>query len=80
MLFGKLFIERFKMSGNEIKKLVTAAEISLTGKRFCGSCQTMQSAALGAMKEGKKVNRWQCATCNKRKSRRVYTKKGEGDA
>lgn len=69
------------MSGNEIVKLARAAEIGLTGKRFCGSCQTMQSAALGAMKEGKKVNRWQCATCNKRKSRRVYQKnKGEGDA
>jgi hypothetical protein len=68
------------MSGNEIVKMARAAEIGLTGKRFCGSCQTMQSAALGAMKEGKKVNRWQCVTCMNRKSRRKYTKKGEGDA
>ena len=68
------------MSGNELVKMVRNAEIGRTGKRFCGSCQSMQSAALGAMKEGKKVNRWQCVTCNNRKSRRVYTKKGEGDA
>jgi hypothetical protein len=68
------------MSGNEIVKMARAAEIGLTGKRFCGSCQTMQSAAFGAMKEGKKVNRWQCVTCNNRKSRRKYTNKGEGDA
>jgi hypothetical protein len=80
MLFGKLFIERFKMSGNEIVKMVRNAEIGLTGKRFCGSCQSMQSAALGAMTEGKKVNRWQCVTCSNRKSRRKYQTKGEGDA
>jgi hypothetical protein len=69
------------MSGNEIVKLARTAEIGLTGKRFCGSCQSMQSAALGAMTEGKKVNRWQCVTCTNRSSRRVYQKnKGEGDA
>jgi hypothetical protein len=68
------------MSGNEIVKMARAAEIGLTGKRFCGSCQTMQSALLGRMTEGKKVNRWQCVTCMNRKSRRKYTNKGEGDA
>ena len=68
------------MSGNEIVKMARAAEIGLTGKRFCGSCQSMQSAALGAMTEGKKVNRWQCVTCTNRKSRRKYQTKGEGDA
>jgi hypothetical protein len=80
MLFGKLFIERYWMSGNEFIKMVRSAEIGLTGKRFCGSCQSMQSAALGAMTEGKKVNRWQCVTCSTRKSRRKYQTKGEGDA
>jgi hypothetical protein len=80
MLFGKLFIERYSMSGNEIVKMVRNAEIGLTGKRFCGSCQSMQSATLGAMTEGKKVNWWQCVTCSNRKSRRMYQKKGEGDA
>jgi hypothetical protein len=68
------------MSGNEIVKMARNAEIGLTGKRFCGSCQSMQSAALGAMSEGKKVNRWQCVTCTNRKSRRVYQKRGEGNA
>jgi hypothetical protein len=64
----------------EFIKLVRSAEVSLTGKRFCASCQTMQSAELGAMTKGKRVNRWQCYNCNKRISKRLYQKKGQDDA
>ena len=52
------------MDEMELVKLVRSAEISITGKRFCSSCQSMQSAALGKMTEGKKVNRWQCYSCS----------------
>lgn len=68
------------MDEMELVKLVRSAEISITGKRFCSSCQSMQSAALGKMTEGKKVNRWQCYNCSNRASKRKYAKKGEGDA
>lgn len=56
------------------------AEIDLTGKRFCTSCQSMQPAQTGKMIEGKR-NRWQCLRCTEKISNRKYVSKhkGEGD-
>lgn len=67
----------------DIRKAVRDAEVSLTGKRYCTSCQSMQPAMTGMMLEGKR-NRWQCYNCTKKISSRKYSKekinKGEGDA
>jgi len=63
-----------KIDMNEVVKRMKEAEISLTGKRFCSSCQTMQPAALGKMIEGK-IRRWKCGTCLANASRRLYKSK-----
>jgi ribosomal protein L37AE/L43A len=64
----------------DIRKAVRDAEVSLTGKRYCTSCQSMQPALTGRILEGKR-NRWQCYNCTKKISSRKYGKdKGEGDA
>jgi hypothetical protein len=63
----------------DMRKAVRDAEVSLTGKRYCTSCQSMQPALTGTMLEGKR-NRWQCYNCTKKISSRKYGKdKGEGD-
>jgi hypothetical protein len=55
----------------DIRQAARDAEISLTGKRFCSSCQSMQPAMTGAIVEGKR-NRWQCYNCTERRSSRKY--------
>ncbi len=63
-----------KIDMTEVVKRMKEAEITLTGKRFCSSCQTMQPAALGKMVEGK-IRRWKCGTCLQNASRRLYKSK-----
>lgn len=63
----------------DIRKAVRDAEVSLTGKRYCTSCQSMQPALTGTMVEGKR-SRWQCYNCNKKVIKRNRYIKGEGDA
>ena len=64
----------------DMRKAVREAEVSLTGKRYCTSCQSMQPALTGIIVESKR-NRWQCYNCTKRISSRKYgNQKGEGDA
>jgi hypothetical protein len=58
----------------EVAKRMREAEISLTGKRFCSSCQTMQTATLGKM-VGDKIKRWKCGSCLNHSSRRKYESK-----
>lgn len=57
-----------------VAKKMREAELTLTGKRFCSSCQTMQPALLGKMLEGK-VRRWKCNTCLAKASKRLYKSK-----
>lgn len=64
--------EKIEMS--DVVKKMREVEISLTGKRFCSSCQTMQPATLGKMIEGK-IKRWKCGTCVANASRRLYKSK-----
>lgn len=58
----------------DIRKATRDAELTITGKRFCSSCQLMKPALLGKMVEGK-VNRWQCGDCTARRSARKYKSK-----
>ena len=57
----------------DIRKAVRDAEIGLTGKRYCTSCQSMQPAMTGTVIEGKR-SRWQCYNCTKKISSRKYGK------
>ena len=57
----------------DIRKAVRDAEVSLTGKRYCTSCQSMQPAMTGTVIEGNR-NRWQCYNCTKKISSRKYEK------
>jgi hypothetical protein len=61
-----------KMEAEE--KAARDAELTITGKRFCSSCQSMKPALLGKMVEGK-VNRWQCGDCTARRSVKKYKSK-----
>ena len=63
-----------KIEMNEVTKRIREAEVSLTGKKFCSSCQTMQPAALGKMVEGK-IRRWKCNNCWANVSRPIYKSK-----
>jgi len=63
-----------KIDMSQVVKKMREAEINLTGKRFCSSCQTMQPAALGKMLEGK-IRRWKCGSCLANISRPVYKSK-----
>jgi len=62
----------------DIRKMAREAEIGLTGKRFCSSCQSMQPAMTGMIVEGKR-NRWQCYNCTERRSARKYSTKENGN-
>ena len=63
-----------KIDMTEVVKRMKEAEISLTGKRFCSSCQTMQPATLGKMLEGK-IRRWKCGSCLANISKPIYKSK-----
>jgi ribosomal protein L37AE/L43A len=63
-----------KIDMSQVVKKMREAEINLTGKRFCSSCQTMQPASLGKMIEGK-IRRWKCGSCLANISRPVYKSK-----
>jgi transposase-like protein len=63
-----------KIDMNEVTKRIRKAELSLTGKKFCSSCQTMQPATLGKMLEGK-IRRWKCGSCLANISRQLYKSK-----
>ena len=63
-----------KIEMNEVTKRIRKAELSLTGKKFCSSSQSMQPATLGKMLEGK-IRRWKCGTCLVNASRRLYKSK-----
>lgn len=75
---GLLQLKREDMSEKidmiDVAKKMREAEISLTGKRFCSSCQTMQPASLGKMIEGR-IRRWKCGTCLQNASKRLYKSK-----
>ena len=62
----------------DIRKAVRDAEIGITGKRYCTSCQSMQPALTGKVIEGTR-NRWQCYNCTKKISSRKYGKDKEND-
>ena len=65
----------------DVTKKIRDAEITLTGKRYCTSCQTMRPAEYGEMIRTGKINRWKCTACLNRTSKAKYSKnKGEGDA
>ncbi len=64
--------EKIEMS--DVVKKMREVEISLTGKRFCSSCQTMQPATLGKMLEGK-IRRWKCGSCLANISKPIYKSK-----
>jgi hypothetical protein len=63
-----------KIDMNEVTKRIREAEVSLTGKKFCSSCQTMQPVALGKMVEGR-IRRWKCNNCWANASRPIYKSK-----
>lgn len=63
-----------KFDAQGVMKKMREAELNLTGKRFCSSCQTMQPAEQGKMLEGK-VRRWKCNTCLAKASKRLYKSK-----
>jgi ribosomal protein L37AE/L43A len=62
----------------DMRKAVRDAEIGITGKRYCTSCQSMQPALTGTTIEGKR-NRWQCYNCTKKISSRKYGKDKKND-
>jgi hypothetical protein len=70
------------MSGKiDMSKILLNAEINLTGKRYCTSCQVMRPAEYGKMIKAGKITRWKCTACfEKINIPRYAKKKGEGDA
>ena len=70
------------MSGKiDMSKILLNAEINLTGKRYCTSCQVMRPAEYGKMITSGKITRWKCTACfEKINIPRYAKKKGEGDA
>jgi hypothetical protein len=70
------------MSGKiDMSKILLNAEINLTGKRYCTSCQVMRPAEYGKMITSGKITRWKCTACSERINIPRYAKKkGEGDA
>jgi hypothetical protein len=70
------------MSGKiDMSKILLNAEINLTGKRYCTSCQVMRPAEYGKMIKAGKITRWKCTACFERINIPRYAKKkGEGDA
>ena len=75
MMAVSLGLRRGSMSEKiDVRKAARDAELTITGKRFCSSCQSMKPALLGVMVEGK-VNRWQCGDCTARRSTRKYKSK-----
>lgn len=63
-----------KINMSDVAERLREAEISITGKRFCSSCQTMQPAIQGKM-VGDKIKRWKCDTCLAKASKRIYKSK-----
>ena len=64
-----------------MSKILLNAEINLTGKRYCTSCQVMRPAEYGKMIKAGKITRWKCTACfEKINIPRYAKKKGEGDA
>jgi hypothetical protein len=65
----------------DMSKVLLNAEINITGKRYCTSCQVMRPAEYGKMITSGKITRWKCTACFERKNIPRYgKKKGEGDA
>jgi hypothetical protein len=65
----------------DMSKILLNAEINLTGKRYCTSCQVMRPAEYGKMIKAGKITRWKCTACFERINIPRYAKKkGEGDA
>jgi hypothetical protein len=65
----------------DMSKTLLNAEITVTGKRYCTSCQVMRPAHYGKMIKAGKINRWKCTACFERINIPRYgKKKGEGDA
>ena len=58
----------------DVRKAAREAEVNLTGKRFCSSCQLSKPALLGKIIKGK-VTRWQCGDCTERRSTGQYKSK-----
>lgn len=63
-----------KIDMYKVTKKIREAELNLTGKRFCSSCQSMQPATLGKMLEGK-IRRWKCGSCLANISKPIYKSK-----
>ena len=65
----------------DMSKILLNAEINLTGKRYCTSCQVMRPADYGKMIKAGKINRWKCTACFERINIPRYgRKRREGDA
>lgn len=57
---------------------VRKADLAITGKKFCSSCQSMRPANAGQM-IGTKVRRWKCALCLNKASLQKYKRKEKND-
>lgn len=66
------------MSEKPIRELVTKAEMRITGRRFCSSCQYSKPLETGAMR-GEKYPRWLCKECLERTIRRELRKNAVKD-
>jgi hypothetical protein len=60
--------------GNPISKAAVAAEVAITGRRFCSDCRVSQPVAIGNAALGRWLvsangltRRWVCQTCRERR-------------
>lgn len=58
---------------NEFVIRAREAEIRITGRRFCTTCQTLVRAADGVMLR----NRWRCAKCTEARARTMAGREKE---
>ena len=73
-------LKRGSMSGKiDMSKILLNAEINLTGKRYCTSCQVMRPAEYGKMIKAGKITRWKCTACFERINIPRYAKKKGND-
>jgi hypothetical protein len=63
----------------DMSKALLNAEINVTGKRYCTSCQVMRPAEYGKMIKAGKITRWKCTACFERINIPRYGKKRGND-